>query len=51
MQADMAKKTHNPTTRGSSLERFVGALAMSTFSGCYFYALLWLPAVRLRVLL
>lgn len=47
--AVMAKKMYTPTTSGSSLERFVGALAMSLFSGCYFYALLWLPTVRLCV--
>jgi len=42
----MATAMLKPTTRGSSLERFVGALVMTTFSACYFYALLWLPAVR-----
>lgn len=42
----MAKKMYTPTTKGSFVERLVGALAMSTFSACYFYALLWLPGVR-----
>lgn len=37
---------YEPTTKGTFLERLAGALAMTTFSACYFYALLWLPAVR-----
>lgn len=41
----MAKR-YTPTTSGTALERFAGALAISTFSACYFYALLWLPVVR-----
>lgn len=31
------------TTTGTPLERFVGSLAVTVFSGCYYYALLWLP--------
>lgn len=40
------KTMYTPTTSGTFLERLAGALAMSTFSTCYFYAVLWLPAVR-----
>ncbi|CAB1107369.1 unnamed protein product [Ectocarpus sp. CCAP 1310/34] len=40
-------KTYTPTTSGTVLERLAGALAVSTFSTCYFYAVLWLPAVGL----
>eukprot|EP00904_Undaria_pinnatifida_P008005 jgi/Undpi1/4334/HiC_scaffold_17.g07700.m1 len=39
--------SYTPTTTGTPLERFVGTVAVSLFSACYFYALLWLPAVAL----
>lgn len=34
-----------PTSTGTTLERVAGSLAVAIFSSCYFYALLWLPAV------
>lgn len=36
---------YTPTSTGTAIERFAGSLAVAVFSSCYFYAVLWLPAV------
>lgn len=38
------------TKTGTVVERFVGTLAISIFSACYFYALLWVPGIVLLFL-
>lgn len=38
-------KSYTPTTSGTALERFAGSMVGTLFSACYFYAVLWLPAV------